>query len=134
MPGTGLKPGHANRLITEPLEIPLESRVAVALLTCNSGDELNNTALEVAEAVDDPELLVALDEELVDEVDALEELLAVDAGVVGAKLSFDAPKPTSEAKSPATDIVSVLFWAATTRWPLLSSQAVACAFFGPAGY
>jgi hypothetical protein len=44
---------------------------------------------------------------------------------------FVVPNPTSDAKLPATEIVSVLFCAAITKWPLLSSHAVACAFFGP---
>ena len=76
----------------EPLEIPLERSVAVALLVCSSGDELNNTALEVVEVAAAAELLlVAFDEELAEEVvdeladvpEAVEELAEPDVGVVG---------------------------------------------------
>jgi hypothetical protein len=124
-------------LITEPLAIPLWRNVAVALLVCSSGDELNRTGLEgtVELLADDAvEPLVALDEEPADELEAVEELAELEAdeelaelesdaepaelGAAGEKLSFVVPNPTFDANKPPTAIVSVLFWAVMTRSPL----------------
>jgi hypothetical protein len=78
---------YASRLMIEPLEIPLESSVAVALLVWSSGEELNNTGVELAEPVEDPVLddeLVAVEEllELPDELEVVEPA-EPDVGVVG---------------------------------------------------
>ncbi len=111
----------------------------MALLVCSSGDELNRSGFGgVVElpADDVVEPLVALDEELADELEAVEELAELESdeelaepeadeepaepelGAVGEKLSFVVPKPTFDANSPPTEIESVLFWAVMTRSPL----------------
>lgn len=105
---------------------------------CSALAELSGMLDEVpvAALVGDAELLIPLDEEPVDALAALEGLgLAeapedvgeLDEGAVGRKLSFLAPKPTFEAKRPATETGSVLYLPVITRLPLPLSDAVTCA-------
>ncbi len=76
------------------------------------------------ELVDDP--LLPLDEELVEELEDPEELLAgvLAGGLVGAKVSFLGPNPTSEANVPPIASDSVLLLAVMTSSPRLLSDAV----------
>ncbi len=120
--------GQASKLSNDPLEPVLANRISAVPPVCSASAELNNTAEgELVEtAVDVPlEGLALLDE--LDDAELVEELAVVEAGAVGWKLEFWAPKPTFDANRPATEMKSVRFLPVRTSSPLEFNDAVTCA-------
>lgn len=86
---------------------------------------MNGATLE--ELTDEPPELLAplLDAAAIEEPEEADELEEpAEVGALGWKVLFLAPKPTFDAKTPPTEIGTVLFLAVRTRWPLVLSDAV----------
>jgi hypothetical protein len=117
-----------------PLKPLLASRISAVALLCSASAEFRKGfEVVVFEVVDALLELVVLDvdEELDDEDeldDALEELPDVDCGLVGWKKLLPAPNPILRALGPPTDMDAAGSFAVITSLPLVSSQAVTCAF------